>query len=463
MKRKILCFLMVFSQVMLINSPKSFAVDNSKQWLYPYYDSNSSCVVGNGLGGAISRDGNPFHVLAFPPITNESTAASAINSYINSMSPNSPFKTLGTKFLNGAKRYNVNPFLAVAHIQHESGFGVAPRKGWHNNVYATEAAAISQLSSQKVESYNAFGRSAGDGQPAAYYLRSSGVVRAVYKWESWSESLDDGGSGDEWYALIRRKYLAPDGDLKIDPGDFATYVHTYAPKSDGNVEEVYLASLFETIDALVAIMNGRPPEAAGQESASLSGSCNRALGASEQANQIIQLALAEVGNSEEPPGSNRGPDINKYWQDQGLSPGTTWCEIFVRWIILKSTGVQIDQFSAKGVGRWFRDNKNFWSWQEKIRPQPGDIYVKGRNGSGSTLDSGQGHIGIVIEVNGFQMKTVEGNSSDQVSERIYGDYRQIEDLVGFGRFSNPGTINVDPTFDPLLGFTGGSTGGVKEE
>ncbi len=411
-------------------------------------------------GCAISKDGNPFHVLAFPPITNDATAAAAINSYITEKSSTSPFKSLGNEFIAGARRYNVNPFLAVAHIQHESGFGVAGSNGWHNNVYATEDAARRQDKAQKTDSNNAFGRSAGDGQPAAYYLRGSGEVRAVYKWGTWAESLDDGGSDDEWYALIRREYLAPDGRRKIDPGDFATYVHTYAPKSDGNNEEVYIASLFDTIDALVAITNGAPASSAGSESAQVSSACG---GASDQAASIIQTALAEVGNKEDPAGSNRGPTINKYFEEQGFSPGNTWCEIFTQWVIFKATGTKIGVYGAKNTGAWFRDNKNFWSWRDKIRPQPGDVVVKGREGSGATLNGGAGHIGIVVQVTGFSMKTVEGNSSDQVSQREYTDYREIEDLVGFGRFSDPGTVQTDPTFDPLAGYTGGSGGGGKED
>jgi hypothetical protein len=180
--------------------------------------------------------------------------------------------------------------------------------------------------------------------------------------------------------------------------------------------------------------------------------------------KIVEIALQEVGNAESPDGSNSGPDINKYFTDQGRSPGTTWCEVFTQWVIFKATGTKIGRYGAKNTGLWFKENKNFWGWQEKIRPAPGDILVKGRDGNNTALEAlGPGHIGIVIEVNGFSIKTVEGNSSDAVSQREYADYREIDSFIGFGRFSEPGTVSEDPSFDPLAGYSGNQSGPSKED
>jgi D-serine deaminase-like pyridoxal phosphate-dependent protein len=55
-------------------------------------------------------------------------------------------------------------------------------------------------------------------------------------------------------------------------------------------------------------------------------------------------------------------------------------------------------------------------------PQPGDVvYFR------------HSHVGIVVAVHGAVLTTIEGNASDAVRERVYGGWRSIGDIDGFGR------------------------------
>lgn len=192
--------------------------------------------------GGSSSDGNPYHILSYIQGLDETAAANAINVYIQERRPESPFVGLGSSFVTGGKLYNVNPFLAVGHLQHENGFATAP-SGWHTTT---------------PPSYNAFGRSASSSQPHTIYTTSSGRERLVYQWSSWAASLDgNNGTEDPWFALINRRYLADrEGSFRIASGDFATYISHYAPGSDGNNESAYVSGLLDTIDSIVGLMDG---------------------------------------------------------------------------------------------------------------------------------------------------------------------------------------------------------------
>ncbi len=159
------------------------------------------------------------------------------------------------------------------------------------------------------------------------------------------------------------------------------------------------------------------------------------------AQQVVEIALAEVGIKE------GTPECNKYFEGSGITCSTAWCAAFTRWVF-KRAGAEVGGGNrAKGVGEWFEKNKFFFRWNEQYRPQPGDIFVKGREGSGTTW-TGSGHIGIVVAVNGYSIETVEGNSGNKVSKNTYSDYSLIPQLIGFGRFTDPGSVQKDPSYTP---------------
>ena len=199
------------------------------------------------LGGGSVTGSEQCIGKALPTINDKSGFVSAINKYIDDyVGPNrtSPFQGQGEAFVEGGISTNLNPMLAVAHLKMESGLlanGVS--SGWAGNTYATEEGALNQDQSQRVPSYNAFGRSAGDSQPHVYY-KTTTATRKVYQWSSWADSLS---GPDNWFELIKRRYA------DLPPADLTAHIMRYAPPSDGNDVVGYVESIVKTMTDIIAL------------------------------------------------------------------------------------------------------------------------------------------------------------------------------------------------------------------
>lgn len=149
----------------------------------------------------------------------------------------------------------------------------------------------------------------------------------------------------------------------------------------------------------------------------------------EAKNKLIAWALAQVGYSE---GAN---NYNKYaplWTQAGgwNAQNQPWCDIFVDVGFLECFGFDLASkltYQPKGgfsalCSASAQFYKNNGAWYE--RPEPGDQIFFYSGG-------GINHTGIVVEVNGARVKTVEGNSSDRVMTHAYtiGDGY----IAGYGR------------------------------
>lgn len=126
----------------------------------------------------------------------------------------------------------------------------------------------------------------------------------------------------------------------------------------------------------------------------------------------LTAARGEIGQAEQPPGSNDSTRIAEYrTKTQGAGVGP-WCAYFVSWAAAEA-GVPLGE---RGEG--FGSVDALYEWAESSgravpagdgRPAPGDLIVWDE------------HIGIVEAVlPDGSIRTVEGNSSDQVSQRTYG-------------------------------------------
>src|SRR4051812_40756022 len=127
---------------------------------------------------------------------------------------------------------------------------------------------------------------------------------------------------------------------------------------------------------------------------------------------MLQAASAEVGQTEQPPGSNDSPRIAGYRSATAGSGVGPWCAYFVSWAAKQAgtpLGEQGQGFGAvSAVADWAQRTGR--SLPAGSTPQPGDLIVWGGR-----------HIGIVESVDaGGSIHTIEGNSSDAVSRRTYG-------------------------------------------
>jgi hypothetical protein len=129
--------------------------------------------------------------------------------------------------------------------------------------------------------------------------------------------------------------------------------------------------------------------------------------------RMVQIAQAEVGQAEQPPGSNDSPRIAQYRSATAGSGVGPWCAYFASWVA-QQAGAPIGEagqgFGAvSSVADWGQRTGRFFTPGSQT-PQAGDLIIWGGR-----------HIGIVESVGpDGSINTIEGNSSDQVSRRTYG-------------------------------------------
>lgn len=166
------------------------------------------------------------------------------------------------------------------------------------------------------------------------------------------------------------------------------------------------------------------------------------------AKQVIDKALAEVGVKESPPNSNN-VKYNTYYYGKPVSGASyPWCCTFVWWI-LSSCGIKVPKTaSCMTMGQWFKDNGRWFT-----SPQVGDlVFFHYKTNSRWT-----NHVGIVAEVKGNEIRTIEGNTS--INSDDNGGCVQVRkrssNIVGYGRpsYDNVGTpSNIKPVL--MRGSTG---------
>jgi hypothetical protein len=126
--------------------------------------------------------------------------------------------------------------------------------------------------------------------------------------------------------------------------------------------------------------------------------------------RMLELARAEVGQREEPAGSNDGPRIAEYRTAvAGAYAGGPWCAYFVSWLA-RQAGAPIGEGgggegAVDGVAAWAAGTGRLLP--AGSAPQPGDVILYGSD-----------HVGIVESVNpDGSLTTIEGNHRNAV-ERV---------------------------------------------
>jgi hypothetical protein len=135
--------------------------------------------------------------------------------------------------------------------------------------------------------------------------------------------------------------------------------------------------------------------------------------ASSPGARIVQIAESQLGQTEQPPGSNESPAIAEYRSaTAGAVPGAPWCAYFASWVA-RQAGEPIGA-GGQGAGA----AADVWSWAQStgraipngpgVVPQPGDLIVFGDE-----------HVGIVRDVlPGGQIQTIEGNYENKVAANV---------------------------------------------
>jgi hypothetical protein len=136
-------------------------------------------------------------------------------------------------------------------------------------------------------------------------------------------------------------------------------------------------------------------------------------GAGGGGERVLSAAESQVGQSEQPPGSNESPAIAEYRSaTAGADAGAPWCAYFVSWAA-RQAGEPIGP-GGQGLG----SVSEIWSWAQStgravsngpgVVPRPGDLIVFGDQ-----------HVGIVREVlPDGRIGTVEGNYDNRVAANV---------------------------------------------
>jgi hypothetical protein len=155
------------------------------------------------------------------------------------------------------------------------------------------------------------------------------------------------------------------------------------------------------LQSLDGVVGGSPLAQAGLDGGSSTGS------------RIVAIAESQIGQTEQPPGSNESPAIAMYrGATVGAIPGAPWCAYFASWVASQA-GEPIGE-GGQGAGAV----SDVWSWAQStgraipngpgVVPKPGDLIVFGDE-----------HVGIVRDVlpNG-QIQTIEGNYENKVAANV---------------------------------------------
>ncbi len=129
--------------------------------------------------------------------------------------------------------------------------------------------------------------------------------------------------------------------------------------------------------------------------------------------RIVAIAESQIGQTEQPLGSNESPAIAQYrTATAGAIPGAPWCAYFASWAA-RQAGTPVGP-GGEGLG----SVAQIWSWAQGagraipngpgVVPQPGDLIVFGDE-----------HVGIVKDVlPDGDIQTIEGNYENKVAQNV---------------------------------------------
>jgi cell wall-associated NlpC family hydrolase len=195
----------------------------------------------------------------------------------------------------------------------------------------------------------------------------------------------DSGDYTEWMSYL--DVLGRIADLQSMIQQVGTPAPAAVPTAPAAVQATSFASMLDAAGA-----TGSVP---GLTSAYGSTAGSRALAA----------AQTQIGQAEQPPGSNDGPAIAMYRSTvDGSYAGAPWCAYFVSWAAAQAGAPIGDRGQGLGsvaaITGWAGRTGRLVS-----QPQPGDLILFGTR-----------HVGIVQSVNpDGSLTTVEGNASSAVS------------------------------------------------
>ncbi len=150
--------------------------------------------------------------------------------------------------------------------------------------------------------------------------------------------------------------------------------------------------------------------------------------------KAVEIAASQIGVVEQPPLSNRGPQVDEYLKSVGLNPAGhhySWCAAFVYWSFQQAAqqlGIINPLYKTAGVLDHWANARciKILKLTALANPAliiPGSIFIIDHGG-------GLGHTGMVESVNGGNLTTIEGNTNPGQSREGYGVFRLTRRKIG---------------------------------
>ena len=149
--------------------------------------------------------------------------------------------------------------------------------------------------------------------------------------------------------------------------------------------------------------------------------------------KVIEVATNEIGVREEPPGSNKGRRVVEYQRAAGVDPGEPWCVAFL-YFCFESAALSLGMRNPMDDGdcktgsvldlwnRARRAGNTLVLLREQALDDPSQV-IPGMIFAIST-GGGNGHVGLVVRVDGNRLETIEGNTNDGGSREGIGVFRR---------------------------------------
>ncbi len=161
------------------------------------------------------------------------------------------------------------------------------------------------------------------------------------------------------------------------------------------------------------------------------------------AERVLAIARGELGNTENPAGSNR----TKYGKWFGLD-GYAWCMMFVMWVFWKAGALGLLPKRTASCGDLMNAAKKAGQWVTKDY-RPGDVVIYDFPGGAAT-----DHTGIIEKVTLTGVVAIEGNTSEAGSQSNGGmvcrktrPYSQIVGVVRPKYRQEDDDMNIDKLTD----------------
>src|SRR5258708_16281296 len=126
--------------------------------------------------------------------------------------------------------------------------------------------------------------------------------------------------------------------------------------------------------------------------------------------KAIDYARRHIGVCEEPPGSNRGPEIDAWAQEFGSPLGSFWCALSVG-KARKEGGLWIPSYDVGACNEWVLQGTRAGLVTKDPVPGAAVVYTNGQVVSGGRYDGQHNavHIGLVLRVQPVLL-SIEGNT-----------------------------------------------------